>query len=319
MRSNRPLPPLDLLKGFEAVARHLSFTQAALELHLTQSAVSRQIKQLEDQLGVELFYRKARGLELTPLGGAYFREVQVALQRLRDATAQLLVEDRTRALTVTGSLSFTSLWLVPHLSDFQKKHPAIRVHVVGDNVLRSLETGEFDIAVRYCRAEQAPAGSKLLFTERLVPVCSPSLLAEGSLDDTSALRGVVLLHFDSLDLKGAWLSWNAWFAAIGEKEASGNGALHFSHYEQVVRAALDGHGVALGRVPLVSQLLETGELVTPLSGSDYSILPNEERGYWIVLPNGRAPTEEAQLFVRWLCKRVERTQSINNPTRQSNR
>jgi DNA-binding transcriptional LysR family regulator len=302
--SSKSLPPLDLLKGFEAVARHLSFTKASAELYLTQSAVSRQVRQLEEHLDVDLFVRRARGLELTRAGNTYVLEVRQALNRLREATASVAQERAVRTLTLTSSLSFASLWLVPQLSDFQKKHPDIRVHVVADNTMRNLENGEFDMAVRYCRAEQVPRGTKALFHEKLVPVCSPSLFPEGALHDVESLGNAVLLHFDSIDFKGAWLAWRAWFRAVAHRELAGSGALHFSHYEQVVRAAIEGHGVAVGRVPLMDRLLKSGELVRPLVDARYTVLPEEERAYWLVLPEGHPVRAETQLFVDWIGEAV---------------
>src|SRR5512139_1171760 len=147
---SRDLPAsLDLLRGFEASARLLSFTAAASELFLTQSAVSRQVQQLEEQLGVKLFERRTRALVLTDAGDRYFRDVSKALNQLREATAAVRAKT-TPVVRVTTTLTFASLWLVPRLASFQKEHEEISVHVVADNTVRDLERNALDVALRYC-------------------------------------------------------------------------------------------------------------------------------------------------------------------------
>ena len=159
----RDLPAsLDLLRGFEAAARLLSFTSAAAELHLTQSAVSRQVQQLEEQLGVKLFERRTRALILTEAGERYYREVSKALALVRDATSA--VRAKTEPIVrVTTTASFASLWLVPRLAQFQADHGEIAVHVVADNTVRDLEHHGLDVAIRYCPQDAVGADAICLF------------------------------------------------------------------------------------------------------------------------------------------------------------
>ncbi len=176
MMKPRDLPTsLDLLRGFEASARLLSFTAAAAELFITQSAVSRQVQQLEEQLGVKLFERRTRALVLTDAGDRYYREVSSALAHLREATAAVRART-TPIVRVTTTLTFASLWLVPRLAAFQKAHSDISVHVVADNTVRDLERNSLDVALRYSPEEAAGAGAERLFGEQVAPVCAPALV-----------------------------------------------------------------------------------------------------------------------------------------------
>src|SRR5687767_14888760 len=143
---NKRLPSLDLLKGFEAVARHLSFTKAAAELFVTQSAVSRQVRQLEEQLGVRLFERRTRAVVLTEAGHQYYTELAPLLKQIEALTHKVASARAVRRLRVTTTLTFSSLWLVPRLAAFQERHPDVHVHVVADNVPRDLARDDFDLA-----------------------------------------------------------------------------------------------------------------------------------------------------------------------------
>src|SRR5829696_2931475 len=172
----RDLPAsLDLLRGFEAAARLLSFTSAATELSLTQSAVSRQLQQLEEQLGIKLFERRTRALLLTEAGELYYRKVSEALTQLREATAAVRVKT-SPVVRVTTTVSFASLWLVPRLAQFQAEHGDIAVHVVADNIVRDWERQGMDAAIRYSPQDIAGPNAMFLFGEQVAPVASPALL-----------------------------------------------------------------------------------------------------------------------------------------------
>src|SRR5688572_20192793 len=163
MRRQRDLPAsLDALRGFEAAARYLSFTKAGAELALSQSAVSRQVQALEEDLGVRLFQRRTRALALTEAGELYYREVSKALHQLREATAATRVASDP-VVRVTAPITFASLWLVPRLASFQARHEDVTVHVAADNTVRDLDRASLDIAVRYSTMEIAGAGAQLLF------------------------------------------------------------------------------------------------------------------------------------------------------------
>jgi LysR family transcriptional regulator, glycine cleavage system transcriptional activator len=299
MRRKRDLPALDLLRAFEAAARHLSFTRAGAELHLSQSAVSRQIQQLEAQLGVPLFLRRTRALLLTEAGQRYFRAVTQALNDLREATVRLRGPAQDRTVRVTTTVTFASLWLVPRLADFQEKHPGITVHVAADNTVRDLEGEGLDLSIRYSTARVAGPGALKLFGERVLPVCSPKLLDRRRIERPEDLQHSVLLHYEDPEQATPWLSWEVWFEVMKVKRFTPTGTLYFSHYDQTIRAALSGQGVALGRLPLITGLLQEGTLVTPFRDARYST-DSEDRAYWLITSVAAQARAPVQTFVAWL-------------------
>ncbi len=303
MHSPRELPALDLLKSFEAAARHLSFTKAGQELFLSQSAISRQIQALETQLGVPLFHRRVRALLLTDAGQAYYRDVADVLQKLREATARLSRAQPDSAVTVTTTLTFASLWLVPRLSDFQDKHPEIPVHLAADNAIRDLKKSGLDVSIRYSTRQMAGEGAVKLFGERVLPVCSPALLSRHALSRPEDLESFALLHYEDPEKRGPWLSWEVWFEAMALRPIKGRASLGFSHYDQVMRAAIDGQGVALGRLPLVEELIQSGKLVAPLEGKRYST-GAQNRAYWLLMAPEATRRPHVQTFATWLRERV---------------
>jgi LysR family transcriptional regulator, glycine cleavage system transcriptional activator len=299
MHNRRELPfSLDLLRGFEAAARHLSFTAAAEELFLTQSAISRQVQTLEEQLGVKLFERRTRALALTRAGESYYQQVAKALQQLRDATAH--VRGAADPLVrVTTTVTFASLWLVPRLARFQSQFADIPVHVIADNVLQDLERDVADVAVRYTTEEKAGSGAVMLFDETVAPVCSPSLVGgRKRVQKPEELLVLPLLHYDATQFSTPWLSWEVWLEAMGLEHPKGASSLSFSHYDQLIQAAVAGQGVALGRFPLMNELLRGGQLVMPLRSPPAAI--TQGRGYWLVVPSRAAVRPQVQTFVEWL-------------------
>jgi len=288
------------LKGFEAAARHLNFTKAADELFLTQSAVSRQIKSLEDRLGVQLFLRQARGLHLTAHGEQLFRAVSGALRQVSEAMESLARHDQSARITVTSTLALCALWLIPRLGRFHRAHPEIDVRIAANDRVLNLEREHIDVAVRYCEPRAAPKGALFLFREDLTPVCSPALLRDRPLAKLEDLRHHVLLHLDDPSLPSPWLSWPVWLEAIGVPNLKPAGSLVFNYFDGVVRAALAGQGVALGRVPLVRDLLRDGSLVAPFATGSTS-----ERGYFAVTAEFARERPEVTQFVEWLAQEAQ--------------
>lgn len=296
--ARRPrLPSLDLLKGFEAAARHLSFTRAAEELFLTQSALSRQMQTLEEQLGLPLFERRHRQLLLTEAGQMLQATAKAVLDELIQSVAAIRRDQAAQPLTVSTNQPFASLWLIPRLSRFRERHPGMDVYISADNRIVDLERERIDLAVRYCSEPMAPPGSPRLFGERLVPVCSPGLAADRSrpLKRPEDLARHILLHIDDERGRFTWLNWSVWLAAIGIHQLTPAGSLRFNHFDQVIQAALDGQGVALGRVPLIDQLLRERKLVAPFRNRYMTT-----RAYYIVRAEHAAARPEAQAFVDWL-------------------
>ena len=211
---HRRLPSLDLLRGFEAAARLLSFTRAAEELFITQSAVSRQIKALEDHLGVPLFTRMNRALLLTDAGKTLYRTAALTLKLVDGAVNKLQNEPASRMLTVTTTVSFASLWLVPRLAAFRQLHPDMDIRVDANNRLVDLARDGIEVAVRYAPPSLVPADAIRMFGEEVMPVASPALLRRQPLRAPADLNDQVLLHYERPDSGAPWLTWNAWLEVM---------------------------------------------------------------------------------------------------------
>ncbi len=298
----RKLPPLDPLLGFEAAARHLSFTQAASELFLTQSAISRQVQTLEERLGVKLFERQTRRLVLTPQGETLFKLAGEMLERLATLTAEFQAGQRRPKVNVSCSLGLASLWLVPRLASFQDEAPEVDVRISADNRLVDLEREDFDLALRYIAPDAAPHEASLLFEEEVFPVAAPRLAARiPARWRVKDLAQMTLLEFDD-GRRAPWITWEPWLAAIGLTHAPAKAVLQFNQYDQLIRAAMDGRGVALGRGPLVARLIAEKRL-RALRGPRQSI---PTRAYFLVRGRG-AMRPEVNRFADWLRREARDT------------
>jgi len=291
------LPSLDLLRGFEAAARLLSFTRAGEELHLTQSAVSRQIQELEQQLGIALFERRHRSLALTEAGRDYYAAAAQALATMREATDRLRAQRGKRALGVTTTHSFAALWLIPRLAGFTRAHPDIDVRIAAETRVQDLARDGLDVAIRHGPATLCGPNALRLFGERVFPVCSPAMLkrAKHPLKVPADLRHHILLQYDDPDGRHPWLHWKTWLEIEGLADLRPAGRLLFSGYEQIIPAAVAGHGVALGRTPLVRDLISAGDLVVPFERS-----ADPARAYFVIVAPGAGARSEVSAFVSWL-------------------
>jgi LysR family glycine cleavage system transcriptional activator len=302
--SQRSLPPLEFLRGFEAAARHLSFTRAAQELFLTQSAISRQIQALEAFVGLPLFERRHKSLALTPAGESFHRTVAQTLDVLRDATRRLKETRTGHVLTVTTTVSFAALWLVPRLARFRKEHPNADVRIAATFEVVDLEREGIDLAIRDCPLSKAPPGAVFLVGEQLMPVCSPEYLREARrekrpLARPSDLRHHVLLNLHDAPRRWPWLTWAAWFEAMGVPDLTPASTLTFDQYDQVLNAAVHGQGVALGRMSLAGQYIRARRLV-PLFGKQQRLA----RGYHAVFARNAGERPEAREFVDWIRREI---------------
>lgn len=288
------LPPLDLIQGFEAAARNLSFTKAAEELFITQSAVSRQIRGLEEHLGIALFERRHRALALTDEGRALYRAATELLERLQGVTDRLRAAGAAPHLTVTTTSGFASLWLIPRLRGFTALNPDVDVRISASYKIVTLERSLVDVAVRLCRAEDAPEGSICLFGEQLFPICSPSLVADGPqpLRSPADLAHHTLLHMDGA---GGYFDWSTWLAAEGFADLRPAASLRFDGYDQMISAALSGQGVAMGISHLVRGLVAEGRLVAPFPNS-----VEGSRAYYVVRSQTTGTRPHVEAFVEWL-------------------
>jgi DNA-binding transcriptional LysR family regulator len=293
------LPPLDFIHGFEAAARTLSFTKAAEELFITQSAVSRQIRSLEEHLGVPLFDRRPRSLGLTEAGRALQRTTVEVLERLQEATDRLRTEGVAPHLTVTTTGGFASLWLIPRLRKFTALQPDVDVRISASYKTVDLERNLVDVAIRYCAEDEAPDEAVRLFGEELFPVCSPALLTDGAhpLRDVAGLARHALLHMDEAR---DHMDWDTWLTAHGHAGLKPAVSMRFDSYEQLIQAALSGQGVAMGIGRLVRGLMAEGRLVAPFGEA-----ATGTRSYFVIRSAISGQRPHVQAFVTWVTQEAE--------------
>jgi len=297
----RGLPSLDALKGFDAAARHLSFTRAAAELSLTQSAISRQVQTLEEQLGVRLFARGVRKLALTPEGHRLHRAAAQALADLAEVCASLRAGRRRPRVTVSAAIGVAALWLVPRLGGFHERFPDVDVRLSADNRTVDLAREEVDVALRYGPPELISPDAVLLFDEVVFPVAAPAMAHAFPPAPTAAdLATVTLLAYTGEMTPG--LDWSPWLVSLGLEKARPRAVIQFNQYDQLIRAAADGQGIALGRGPLVRRLIDEGRLA-PLMEARERVA---SRGYFLLRAAGE-PRPEVDAFVAWLLEEAKGT------------
>ncbi|WP_442775310.1 LysR family transcriptional regulator [Sphaerotilus montanus] len=315
---NRPLA-LDCLRTFEAAARRLSFSAAAEELHLTQPAISRQIKGLEEALGAQLFHRGTRRIELTLAGQTLQRTVQPALARLDSCVRQIRLSHSRAMVSVTTFPSFASLWLMPRLPDFERAHPDADLRIAASDRLVETEDVELDVALRHCSADKVPAGAVRLFGEVLTPVVSAGL-AEAidrghapRLAQPADLTEHTLLEMDDGHSPSTLLSWPRWLAGCGLAHLTPRRWISVNYTHQQVQAALAGQGVALARLAMVHDALARGDLVEPFGAGGRRWA---EPCYWLVPlvpPGGRtgaaAQRPEVRAFSDWVLAQAALTRA----------
>lgn len=285
------LPPLDALRGFVAAARHLSFTRAAAELCLTQSAISRQVQALETSLGVALFVRGVRTLSMTAEGSRLASAAENWLSeyaRLADSMRQ----PGERPVLVTASIGISALWLVPRLGEFQQRNPETEVHIAAGNRVADLARENIDLALRYCADRDTTPDSVKLFGEVLFPVAHPSIAANLTIDATS-LPTLTLLDYPEPDYP--WMGWDHWLRLIGLEGVRPRARIGFNQYDQVIHTAITGQGVALGRAVLVDPMIADGRLAR-VGSREFAV---EGRGFWMI-PAPRPMRTEVRRFVEWV-------------------
>jgi DNA-binding transcriptional LysR family regulator len=300
-RSSR-LPPPDLLVTFEAAARLRSFTLAAAERFVTPSAVSRQVAALEQHLGVPLFRRRHRALDLTDDGRKLADTVQHTLALLRATLAEIRAPLRREVLALTTTPGLASLWLIPRLAGFLASHPGVDVRIDATLEARDLAADGFDLAIRYSAADKAPGPP--MFRERMQPVCAPALLRDPlrPLRSAADLRHHTLLQMAADPGKAMPAEWQSWLQSVGAGQVEPAALLSFNHFDSAVAAAVAGQGVLLGRRPLVDALITRGDLVTPLhDGVDSS------RAYFILVEPGAAQRPAVAALSGWLLEQASQT------------
>ncbi|UCH72847.1 MAG: transcriptional regulator GcvA [Rhodospirillales bacterium] len=286
----RRLPPMNTLRAFEAAARHLSFTEAAEELHITQAAVSHQMRTLEEALGVRLFRRLNRAIRLTEEGQQFVTEVRKALAHLATAMDKLAAPDAGGPLTVSVLPSFASKWLVPRLGRFRARHPEIEVRISPSIQLTDFQRDDVDLVVRYGQGRYEGLHSVRLMTEDIFPVCSPALLSgPDALLRPADLRHHTLLHDDG------YVDWAMWLLVAGVEDVSPTQGPYFTDSALVIQAAVEGQGVALARGALAGDDLAAGRLVKP-----FDIAIPADYAYYVVCPQATAEHPKIAAFRNWL-------------------
>lgn len=312
-----PRLSLDLLRGFRAAARHLSFTRAAQELFVTQSAISREIRTLEDQLGQPLFRRANRAIELTRAGRELYQATEEALGLLDGAVERLASPGNTLAVTTTTSLA--SLWLAPRLADFTRSHPGIDVRLAAVNEMLNLdlERAHMDVAIQFVPPGWDIPGAERLVDYRTFPVCSPRLARDRTrpLATPADLAHHVLLDFERIAYGRVWSDWERWFDGVKLPRIKSSGVLHFSHYDQVILAALEGSGVAIGKRPHLTRPLKDGLLHAPFGDDCMATLGS----FFIVCAPGAAERAPVAAFVSWLRGQMHAEEKPAVPARTGRR
>lgn len=304
----RRLPPLNALRAFEAAARHLSFSRAADELSLTPSAISHQIKGLEDLLGVKLFERRQRRVMLTSAGGRYYPAMRQAFDQMNAATEDLRAEDTAGPLTVNVLPTFAMRWLVPQLSAFQKRHPEIEVRMTTNVEAIDFNRVEADAAIRYGVGGWPGLTAKLLLREEIVPVCSPSLLEGRPRLKTPA----DLVHYPLLHDVNRPDTWRQWLTAVGEDTVDPDRGLKLDTTNLAVQGAIQGLGIVPVNPSLVRPELDAGTLIEPL---DFHL--SVKGGYYLVYPVGRENRPRLKAFETWLTEITAKVTADGNQAIQA--
>jgi LysR family glycine cleavage system transcriptional activator len=286
------------LRAFEAVARHLNFRAASEELALTQSAVSRQIQGLEEDVGVSLFHRHTRAVELTNAGGILLRAVTPSLERIDNAVRQIRQSAGRKSVSLTTFASFASMWLIPRLEGFQRDNPDIDIRIDASDVAVDLDISDLDLALRYAPASAMPPGAIRLFGEQITPVISPWLLKSGpKLKKPDDLAQFTLIEAgDAHHTHLEWLTWRRWLELHASPKLEAKRWLYFNYAYQMVQATLTGQGVVLARLPLIAESLASGDLVEPLT----QMRMESPMSYWLIVGPRNVARPEVIAFCDWL-------------------
>jgi len=292
------LPPLNALRTFEAAARTGSFKHAAEELCVSHSAVSHQIKRLEKHLGVDLFVRKARSVELSRLGRAYYPVLRGAFDRIAEGTERIFRPDEPGVLTVQGYSTFAIRWLIPRLPGFRDRHPEISVRLHTSQWDVDFEHEDIDVCILIDDGSRSNLQYDYLFSSRIFPVCSPSMLEDGEPFDSP---GELAAH-TLLQVYPSEKDWWTWLEKNGVEGVDPDSGLQFDSYDMALNSAMQGHGIALGMEPFVIHDLDAGLLVEPLPERRVFA-----RGNWyLACRKEKANADKIAKFRAWLLEEVRK-------------
>ena len=305
-RSARRIGPLNPLRAFEVAARHMSFTLAADELCVTQGAISRAVKTLEDYYGARLFKRVGNGLELTPKSRLLAHRLTDIFAQMADATDDFLGAKTSHVLTVWTYTSFMIGFLIPRLPDFQLHHPDIRVRLISATDSAEFNSDQVDVRLRYGRGHWQGFDSTLLFRESLRPVCSPKLLEPGCA--TMAVPDLakhVLLHFE-----GRRNDWPDWLVAAGHSDLAPRDNLVFDELSVATQAAISGVGIAMAQKVYFHNEISNGLLVAP-----FEIELHRELGYYLTVARERRNADYIATFRDWLLRQFAEQEELEAQSR----
>lgn len=289
------LPPLDALRVFESAARHLSFNKAAEDLHITPSAVSHRMRTLEDVLGVKLFRRLNRRVELTADGQSYLAPVGLALDQIRAATRSISADRRGGPLTMSLAPAFAIRWLLPRLVRFQAAHPDIEVRFVSSMELTDFSANDVDLAVRFGRGGWPGLDITKLIPADDILVCSPEMLRGGApLNVPQDVANFTRLHVDSRSD-----TWRMWLLAAGVEGVDPDDGPKFQNLPVAIEAAINGLGLLIADAPFVTRDLDSGRLISP-----FDIEVHLEGAYYLVYPEGRGSDPRIKAFEDWVMAEI---------------
>ena len=296
-------PGLRSLRAFDAAARHLSFTRAAEDMGVTPAAISNQIKEIEDQLGFELFIRTSRSMRLTKEGEILRIAATESLETLAKALHRIKRLENRNQIRVSSTPSVAAKWLVPRLDGFLSAFPSADVRIDVSNTLVDFDRDDVDVAIRFGAGKYPGLRADLLFQDSLSPVCSPSLITkEKPLEVPRDLLRHTLIHLDWQASGSPWPNWRMWMQAAGIKEFDDKRGLHFGQTSLTIQAAIDGQGVTLGDSNLVADDLAAGRLVKPF---ELSLKAPDSFSYFVIT---RLDTTDAPLvnaFRDWCLSEAE--------------
>jgi len=294
----KSLPPLNAVKAFEAAARHLSFTKAALELNVTPGAVSQQIKLLEDYLDVHLFKRLNRQIVLTEAGQIFLPKLNQAFRLITESVEAVHSQHQDEPLTISAPPSFVAKWLIPRLSLFNKVHPEIDVRIDSSTRLVDFEQENIDVAIRFSQHQDTSLVSTHLMSLEIIPVCSPALINAGKgLHQSADLKHQTLLHFESGRNEQNWPEWPMWLATMGIKDVDSTRGIYFNQKDMLIQAAIESQGVALVATIIAENDINQGRLVQP-----FALTMPIHFSYYLVTSAQKSRRPKVQAFKQWIVK-----------------
>jgi LysR family glycine cleavage system transcriptional activator len=298
-----PLPSLNALRAFEAVARHLSFSKAAEELHVTKAAVAQQVRLLEEEIGAPLVTRRGRALRLTEAGLSGMRDLGDGFDRLLQGVRAMREASGNRRLVINSSASFAATWLVARIGRFKQHHPEIDVLLDAGGSEADLWRTNVDAAIRWGRGDFSGLSATLLFEEEVFPVCSPTLIQDRApISVPQDLRHHTLLHLEWNAELSTWPDWEVWLSAAGVRTVETTRGVWFNQMSMALHSAVLGQGVALTTRAIAADELEAGRLIAPFETSVQTPF-----GYYFLCRPDRATAPKIVALRDWLSEEAVRS------------